>query len=85
LPGETHDRAISAAFDAGVAGKVRVQAPDGQEVVADRNLKLAGQATVAAQHSALPGETHDRAISAAFDAGVAGKVRVQAPDGQEVV
>ncbi|AYA91062.1 hemagglutinin [Stenotrophomonas sp. Pemsol] len=53
LPGETHDRAISAAFDAGVAGKVRVQAPDGQEVVADRNLKLAGQATVAAQHSAL--------------------------------
>ncbi|MBN4957992.1 YadA-like family protein [Stenotrophomonas maltophilia] len=53
LPDETHDRAISAAFDAGVAGKVRVQAPDGQEVVADRNLKLAGQATVAAQHSAL--------------------------------
>ncbi len=53
LPGETHDRAISAAFDAGIAGKVRVQAPDGQEVVADRNLKLAGQATVAAQHSAL--------------------------------
>ncbi|HEL3783836.1 TPA: hemagglutinin [Stenotrophomonas maltophilia] len=53
LPGETHDRAISAAFDAGVAGKVRVQAPDGQEVVADRNLKLAGQTTVAAQHSAL--------------------------------
>ncbi|WP_329843580.1 ESPR-type extended signal peptide-containing protein [Stenotrophomonas sepilia] len=53
LPGETHDRAINAAFDAGVAGKVRVQAPDGQEVVADRNLKLAGQATVAAQHSAL--------------------------------
>jgi len=53
LPGETHDRVISAAFDAGVAGKVRVQAPDGQEVVADRNLKLAGQATVAAQHSAL--------------------------------
>jgi autotransporter adhesin len=53
LPGDTHDRAISAAFDAGAAGKVRVQAPDGQEVVADRNLKLAGQATVAAQHSAL--------------------------------
>ncbi|WP_242893751.1 ESPR domain-containing protein, partial [Stenotrophomonas maltophilia] len=53
LPGETHDRVISAAFDAGVAGKVRVQAPDGQEVVADRNLKLAGQGTVAAQHSAL--------------------------------
>ncbi|MCF3530286.1 hemagglutinin [Stenotrophomonas maltophilia] len=53
LPGEAHDRAINAAFDAGVAGKVRVQAPDGQEVVADRNLKLAGQATVAAQHSAL--------------------------------
>ncbi|KRG51947.1 ESPR-type extended signal peptide-containing protein [Stenotrophomonas beteli] len=53
LPGETHDRAIRAAFDAGVAGKVRVQAPDGQEVVADRNLKLAGQATVAAQNSAL--------------------------------
>ncbi|UQA68770.1 hemagglutinin [Stenotrophomonas maltophilia] len=53
LPGETHDRAITAAFDAGVAGKVRVQAPDGQEVVADRNLKLAGQATVAAQNSAL--------------------------------
>ncbi|HDS1655940.1 TPA: hemagglutinin [Stenotrophomonas maltophilia] len=53
LPGETHDRAITAAFDAGVAGKVRVQAPDGQEVVADRNLKLASQATVAAQNSAL--------------------------------
>ena len=53
LPGDTHDRAISAAFDAGAAGKVRVQAPDGQEVIADRNLKLAGQATVAAQHSAL--------------------------------
>ncbi|MBH1631659.1 ESPR-type extended signal peptide-containing protein [Stenotrophomonas maltophilia] len=53
LPGETHDRAITAAFDTGVAGKVRVQAPDGQEVVADRNLKLAGQATVAAQTSAL--------------------------------
>ncbi len=53
LPGDTHDRAVSAAFDAGAAGKVRVQAPDGQEVVADRNLKLAGQATVAAQHSAL--------------------------------
>ncbi|CAM0120409.1 Hemagglutinin [Stenotrophomonas geniculata] len=53
LPGETHDRAITAAFDTGVAGKVRVQAPDGQEVVADRNLKLAGQAAVAAQNSAL--------------------------------
>ncbi len=53
LPGETHDRTITAAFDAGAAGKVRVQAPDGQEVVADRNLKLAGQATVAAQNSAL--------------------------------
>ncbi|MDV3436428.1 YadA-like family protein [Stenotrophomonas sp. C2852] len=53
LPGETHDRAIAAAFDTGVAGKVRVQAPDGQEVVADRNLKLAGQATAAAQNSAL--------------------------------
>jgi len=53
LSGETHDRAITAAFDTGVAGKVRVQAPDGQEVVADRNLKLAGQATVAAQNSAL--------------------------------
>ncbi|MBH1808837.1 hemagglutinin [Stenotrophomonas maltophilia] len=53
LPGETHDRAITAAFDAGTTGKVRVQAPNGQEVVADRNLKLAGQATVAAQNSAL--------------------------------
>ncbi|WP_286068656.1 ESPR-type extended signal peptide-containing protein [Stenotrophomonas sp. 57] len=53
LPGEIHDRAITAAFDTGVAGKVRVQAPDGQEVVADRNLKLAGQATIAAQNSAL--------------------------------
>ncbi|WP_242881132.1 ESPR-type extended signal peptide-containing protein [Stenotrophomonas maltophilia] len=53
LPGETHDRAITAAFDAGAAGKVRVQAPNGQEVIADRNLKLAGQATVAAQNSAL--------------------------------
>ncbi|UXB26559.1 ESPR-type extended signal peptide-containing protein [Stenotrophomonas maltophilia] len=53
LPGETHDRAITAAFDAGAAGKVRVQAPNGQEVVADRNLKLAGHATVAAQNSAL--------------------------------
>ncbi|XMM86839.1 ESPR-type extended signal peptide-containing protein [Stenotrophomonas maltophilia] len=52
-PGETHDRAITAAFDTGVAGKVRVQAPGGQDVVADRNLKLAGQATVAAQNSAL--------------------------------
>ena len=53
LPGEIHDRAITAAFDAGAAGKVRVQAPNGQEVVADRNLKLAGQATVAAQNSEL--------------------------------
>ncbi len=53
VPGETDDRAISAAFDAGVAGKVRVQGPDGQEVVADRNLKLAGTATVGAQTSAL--------------------------------
>ncbi|WP_019659954.1 YadA-like family protein [Stenotrophomonas hibiscicola] len=53
LPGQTHDRAITAAFDAGVAGNVRVQAPGGHEVVADRNLKLAGQATVAAQNSAL--------------------------------
>ncbi|WP_295568841.1 ESPR-type extended signal peptide-containing protein [uncultured Stenotrophomonas sp.] len=53
LPGEIHDRAITAAFDTGVAGKVRVQAPDGQEVVADRNLKLAGQVTIAAQNSAL--------------------------------
>lgn len=53
LPRETHDHAIAAVFDTGVAGKVRVQAPDGQEVVADRNLKLAGQATVTAQHSAL--------------------------------
>ncbi|MCM2525640.1 YadA-like family protein [Stenotrophomonas maltophilia] len=53
LPGETHDRAITAAFDTGVAGNVRVQAPGGHEVVADRNLKLAGQATVAAQNSAL--------------------------------
>ncbi len=52
LPGETHDRAITAAFDTGVAGNVRVQ-PGGHEVVADRNLKLAGQATVAAQNSAL--------------------------------
>ncbi|MGF6416617.1 autotransporter adhesin/phage-related protein [Stenotrophomonas sp. AN71] len=53
LPGETHDRAISAAFDTGVAGNVRVQGPDGQEVIADRNLKLAGQANLAAQSSAL--------------------------------
>lgn len=53
LPGETQDRAITAAFDTGVAGNVRVQAPGGHEVVADRNLKLAGQATVAAQNSAL--------------------------------
>lgn len=53
LPGDTDDRAITAAFDTGVAGKVRVQGKDGGELVADRNLKLAGTATVAAQNSAL--------------------------------
>lgn len=53
LPGDTDDRAITAAFDTGVAGKVRVQGKDGEEIVADRNLKLAGTATVAAQNSAL--------------------------------
>ncbi|WP_258223072.1 ESPR domain-containing protein, partial [Stenotrophomonas sp. HMWF023] len=53
LPGDTDDRAITAAFDAGVAGRVRVQGKDGEELVADRNLKLAGTATVAAQNSAL--------------------------------
>ncbi|XFC39354.1 YadA-like family protein [Stenotrophomonas indicatrix] len=52
-PGDTDDRAITAAFDTGVAGKVRVQGKDGGELVADRNLKLAGTATVAAQNSAL--------------------------------
>lgn len=53
LPGDTDDRAITAAFDTGVAGKVRVQGKDGEEIVADRNLKLAGTTTVAAQNSAL--------------------------------
>ncbi|MEN4956878.1 YadA-like family protein [Stenotrophomonas indicatrix] len=53
LPGDTDDRAITAAFDTGVAGKVRMQGKDGEEIVADRNLKLAGTATVAAQNSAL--------------------------------
>lgn len=53
LPGDTDDRAITAAFDAGVAGKVRVQGADGQELVADRNLKLAGTAALGAQTSAL--------------------------------
>ncbi|MBH1663964.1 hemagglutinin [Stenotrophomonas maltophilia] len=53
LPGETDDRAITAAFDAGVAGKVRVQGPGGQDVVADRNLKLAGRTAVSAQASTL--------------------------------
>ncbi|MDI9249001.1 ESPR-type extended signal peptide-containing protein [Stenotrophomonas sp. RS-48] len=53
LPGETDDRAITAAFDAGVAGKVRVQGPGGQDVVADRNLKLAGRTVVSAQASTL--------------------------------
>jgi len=53
LPGETQDPAITAAFDSSVAGKVRVQAPGGQDVVADRNLKLAGTAAVGAQTSSL--------------------------------
>ncbi len=53
LPGETDDRAITAAFDAGVAGKVRVQGPGSQDVVADRNLKLAGRTVVSAQASTL--------------------------------
>ncbi|HGM6771656.1 TPA: ESPR domain-containing protein, partial [Stenotrophomonas maltophilia] len=53
LPGETDDRAITAAFDAGVAGKVRVQGPGGQDVVADRNLKLAGRTVASAQASTL--------------------------------
>ncbi|MBN4937447.1 hemagglutinin [Stenotrophomonas maltophilia] len=53
LPGETDERAITAAFDAGVAGKVRVQGPGGQDVVADRNLKLAGRTVVSAQASTL--------------------------------
>ncbi|WP_312709007.1 YadA-like family protein [Stenotrophomonas sp.] len=52
-PGDTDDRAITAAFDTSVAGNVRVQGLDGQPVVADRNLKLAANATATAQTSAL--------------------------------
>ncbi|WMJ69486.1 YadA-like family protein [Stenotrophomonas sp. 24(2023)] len=52
-PADTHDVALAAGLDAGAAGKVRVQGPDGAEVVADRNLKLAGTAATAAQTQSL--------------------------------
>ncbi|WP_313204968.1 YadA-like family protein [Stenotrophomonas sp.] len=53
LPGETEDRALTAGLDGSVAGKVRVLGPDGQAVIADRNLKLAGTSVVGAQTSSL--------------------------------
>ncbi len=53
LPGETEDRALTAALDGSVAGKVRVLGPDGEAVIADRNLKLAGTSVVGAQTSSL--------------------------------
>jgi len=53
LPGETEDRALTAGLDGSVAGKVRVLRPDGEAVIADRNLKLAGTSAVGAQTSSL--------------------------------
>ena len=53
LPGETEDRALTAGLDGSVAGKVRVLGPDGEAVIADRNLKLAGTSVVSAQTSSL--------------------------------
>ena len=53
LPGDTDDRALTAGFDGTVAGKVRVLGPDGEAVIADRNLKLAGSTVVGAQTSSL--------------------------------
>ena len=53
LPGETEDRALTAGLDGSVAGKVRVLGPDGEAVIADRNLKLAGTSVVGAQTSSL--------------------------------
>ncbi|WP_367382476.1 YadA-like family protein [Stenotrophomonas cyclobalanopsidis] len=53
LPGETEDRALSAGLEGSVAGKVRVLGPDGEAVIADRNLKLAGTSVVGAQTSSL--------------------------------
>ncbi|HYQ21851.1 YadA-like family protein [Stenotrophomonas sp.] len=53
LPGDTEDSALTAGIDGSVAGKVRVLGVDGQEVVADRNLKLAGTTAVNAQTSSL--------------------------------
>ncbi|AWH53686.1 hemagglutinin [Stenotrophomonas sp. ESTM1D_MKCIP4_1] len=52
-PGDTDDRALTAGLDGTVAGKVRVLGPDGEEIVADRNLKLAGTTAVGAQTSSL--------------------------------
>ncbi|KAF1016806.1 MAG: hypothetical protein GAK31_00064 [Stenotrophomonas maltophilia] len=52
-PVDTRDVALTAGLDAGAAGKVRVQGPGGTEVVADRNLKLAGTAPAAAQTQSL--------------------------------
>ncbi|WP_406235960.1 YadA-like family protein [Isoptericola jiangsuensis] len=53
LPGETEDRALTAGLDGSVAGKVRVLGLDGEAVIADRNLKLAGTSVVGAQTSSL--------------------------------
>ena len=53
LPGETEDRALTVGLDGSVAGKVRVLGPDGEAVIADRNLKLAGTSVVGAQTSSL--------------------------------
>ncbi|KAA9000908.1 hemagglutinin [Stenotrophomonas cyclobalanopsidis] len=53
LPGETEDRALTAGLDGSVAGKVRVLGPDGEAVIADRNLKLVGTSVVGAQTSSL--------------------------------
>ncbi|WP_295516855.1 YadA-like family protein [uncultured Stenotrophomonas sp.] len=53
LPGDTDDRALTAGLEGTVAGKVRVLGPDGEAVIADRNLKLAGSTIVGAQTSSL--------------------------------
>jgi len=50
---DTHDTQIIAALDAGVAGKVAVQGNAAEVIVADRNIKVAAEAPVAAQASSL--------------------------------
>ncbi len=50
---DTHDTQVLAALDAGVAGKVAVQGEAAQVIAADRNIKVAAEAPVTAQASAL--------------------------------